>query len=383
MKRGASVAWVTSWDRVCGIADYSKRLWPEIGATLQETGGALELISLDEFKTSEDVAGAVKKLNPALVHFQHEYGLYGGKNPPAYWFPDVVRRVSRLPNAPKQIATAHTVLDPQYRFPVKGRGLQAPLRLAANTLLLPWLRGLWAEKTWSPLDGVIVHSRLQREWIEASGQRHTAAIPHFVPALSRQLSPSQSHPALEGKTGYLLVFGFFTPEKGQDVVIEALRHLPKSTEVVFAGGVRRGVDASYFERCKARVQEFGLSERVTFTGFVSPEQMDTLYRDAALVIAPFRETSGSGSLAQAFARGAPILASDLRLNLEMSDRVPGSVATFRSEDPLDCAAQVSRLLQSLDALRKLREASIAYAGAHSPSQIARSHVEFYREIIAR
>ena len=98
-------------------------------------------------------------------------------------------------------------------------------------------------------------------------------------------------------------------------------------------------------------------------------------------MAPFRTTSGSASLVQALARGAAVLASDLPLNRELNDRVPGTLAFFASEDPIDCARQIESLLADAARRRQLGQQARQYAVNNAPAVIARQHLDFYRRII--
>ena len=348
----------------------------------------VEMISLDDYPDRRELVSKLIEASPALIHLQHEYGIFGGKNPPKYWFPAVLSDLSVRAPQIKRIATAHTVLPVDYKFPTTGRGLQAPLRAAANVFLLPLLRRTWIQDTWGALDGVITHSDLQRLRLQDSIRKQElrfAVIPHFVPQVSNKRNETRrSHPsisALPANLRKVVVFGFFTPEKGQDVAIAALRNLPGDVHLVLAGGARRFQDEAFLEKCRTLVSELGLDKRVTFTGFVEPSFVSGIYQDCDLVLAPFRETSGSGSLAQAFARGAPVLASDLPLNREINDRTPGALAFFKSEDPQDCAKQILGLLEDRHRLETLRAGARKYAEACTPERIAREHVVFYSKLL--
>jgi glycosyltransferase involved in cell wall biosynthesis len=114
------------------------------------------------------------------------------------------------------------------------------------------------------------------------------------------------------------------------------------------------------------------------TGFLPAEEIDARFGKSALVIAPFRETSGSGSLVQALGRKAAVLASDLPLNREIAEREPGSLAFFRSEDPDDLAKEAIRLLEDSAARKALSEAAGRYGSRHSPELVAAQHFELYR-----
>ncbi len=372
MKR---IAWISSWDRVCGIADYSKVLVPEIRKAAA-SDFSLEIVSLDQFKTQADITGKIQKIAPDLIHIQHEYGLYGGKNPPLYIFPRLIKRMQEVaPNA-KILATAHTVLTENYRFEIGGRQWQAPLRWVANQLALPFLRPHWLEKTWSRIDAGIVHSSLQVDTLKSAGCPKVREIPHFAPTAN----PSFVLRPEVGKKK-ILVFGFITPEKGQDIVVEALSYLSPEMTLTIAGGVRRKEDQRYYRQLLVKIETLGLRDRVEITGFVPSEKISAFYREADLVITPFRATSGSGSIAHGLSRGLPILASDLPLNRELDTRVPGCVSFFKSEDVRDCADQIRGLFSETHLRSELSKKALEYSQLYSPSATAKAHVDFYRELL--
>lgn len=361
------VIWVTSWSRQCGIADYSKVLWPRVQAELQRHGIEGEIVSLDEYCTRKALQKKLVALKPDLIHFQHEYGLFGGKTPPFYWFPRLVHFLKKQIPQCRLTATAHTVLSANYRFPIKGRGLEIPFRLFANSFLSGVLNNLWSKGTWGSLDGVMVHSRHQIDAVERSGCQKTRVIPHFVqiPPLTGTVRRNSV-----GDQKTVLVFGFFTPEKGQDIAIKAFSRLPSNARLILAGSVRRKKDQFYFDSCMSLAKKLGVRGRIQLTGFVEGAAMNELYCVADLVLAPFRETSGSGSLAHALGRRATILASDLPLNLEIAEREKNALTFFKSEDPEDCAHQMMQLFKNLPAMRELQEGAGQYALKVGPEKIA-------------
>lgn len=349
-----------------GIRTYADALASPVRSECARVG--LEMLESTESLSIE----ALARLNPDLIHVQHEYGLFGSKVPGRYFFPRWIAGIRRRMPRTRFVATAHTVLGRDYSYPWGRRGWQIPLRIAANLFLLPWARRQWIARTWGLLDGVIVHSDLQKDIPIEAGCPCVRVIPHFVPEGSES-----------GEGEDVVVFGYFSPEKGQDIAIEAWKALgPCAPRLVLAGGARRKEDLAYLERCRARIRALGLESRVEITGFVPFEQLDAIYRRARLVLAPFRETSGSGSLAQALARGQAILASDLPLNREIERRQPGALALFRSEDPSDCAARIRELWDAPGVRGSLRFAARSYASTFSISATAAAHASFYREILA-
>ena len=372
-----------------GIQTYAAALWPAVRGAC----GVAEMDSCEPLYLGRDQRGAavgkLKALAPTLIHIQHEYGLFGGKVPPFYRFPAWIKKLRKaLPEA-RIVATGHTVLDSEFRYSVAGRGVQAPLRWVANHSVVPLLTRRWNRGTWGVLDGVIVHSGQQQLTVSGAGSAKVQVIPHYVPGLpfgvnARPVSRNPiAVPALAGippEESVIIVFGYVSPEKGQNVAIEAFSRLRVPARLILAGGLRREKDRFYFERCEALIREKGLGDRVKISGFVPEEQITALYARATLVLVPFVETSGSGSLAQAFARHAPVLASDLSLNREIAEREAGALAFFKSGDAGDCARQLEVLLGDEPARNKLREASSRYAEQCSPSRVAEQHLEFYRLI---
>jgi glycosyltransferase involved in cell wall biosynthesis len=148
-----------------------------------------------------------------------------------------------------------------------------------------------------------------------------------------------------------------------------------------AGGVRRPEDQPYYDQCVQLIDSLGLKDRVKITGFIPTDGMDSFFDSCKLVLAPFRATSGSGSLAQALARGTPILASDLLLNREIVERQPGALSFFKSLDPVDCARKVCELLDRDELRIGLQEAAKKYAERLKPARVAEKHSEFYLKLI--
>ena len=355
-----------------GIRDYADVLWPEIESQCAEAGWSVGRVDTSPLDRADKILKAARRIReqaPDLIHVQHEFGLFGSKLPPLYHFPALV---AELRSVAPIVATGHTVLGADYTLPWRNRGWKSLPRFLLNHTLVPYARSTWLAGTWGGLAGAIVHSRLQGATVEAAGCPRVTVIPHFVPSRPKLLPPDG---------GDVVVFGFFSPEKGQDIAIRAWKQLNlPGRRLLLAGGVRRESDRSYFEMCRNLIREGGLTN-VEITGYVPAAELEKQFQSAALVLAPFRETSGSGTLAQAFARGLPILASDLPLNRELSERTPGSLEFFRTEDPSDCARQLESLLLDAGKRIALAKGAADYAASHSLQVTARRHVGFYQGLL--
>lgn len=368
-----------------GIHSYSKSLWPSVKELLLQSGSAaLDPIYLEQgSQLAPSLLNDLRAQGVTTVHIQHEFGLFGRKIPPFYRFPRWIADLRKgLPQA-RLCATAHTVIGQDFRYDWRGRGLQAPLRWAANALFMPLLRPVWTQKTWGGLDGVIVHSQLQRSAVDRSGAKRVEVIPHFVPSLGPKRVSRTAHPVLQRVSSdvpVVMVFGYVSPEKGQELAIRALSRMKMRAVLILAGGSRRKEDQKYLAYCEELARKLAVSDRVKITGFLAEDQIDEFYSRATVVLAPFRDTSGSGSIPQGLARGAPLLASDLPLNREIAEREPGALDVFRAQDPEDCADRLDYLIRDHKKRAGLSAAAHRYAARFSIAQTAQAHQRFYESL---
>jgi glycosyltransferase involved in cell wall biosynthesis len=382
MKKGF---WIVPEDRG-GIKTYGQNLFPAVESASKGewSWGAPWMRSAEG---SSELWDLLHHSSPDLIHIQHEFGLFGGsKLPWKYSFPEFLGRLRDVCPRTRVVMTAHTVLSPDYQFATSGEWLERQFRGLANRFLLERWKPLWFEKTFGAVDAAIVHSEQQIQTVKNAGCPRVHAIPHFV-----YDRPAQTHdrlpPALEkawkrDEEKLVVVFGYFTPEKGQDIVIRALKHLPENVRLVLAGGLRRPEDEAYYKGCLRMLKTENLLGRATLTGFLDSDFIAPLYANASVVVAPFRETSGSGSLAQAFAARSAIVASDLPLNKEMLEREPGCLELFRAKSPEDCARAIQAVLQDADKAQALQTAADAYARKHSLEATARAHLDLYATLFA-
>jgi glycosyltransferase involved in cell wall biosynthesis len=107
----------------------------------------------------------------------------------------------------------------------------------------------------------------------------------------------------------LLCIGVVAPQKGQDLLVEALSRLGDAGEwsCTMAGSLE--FDPEYAERLSARVADAGLTGRVTMAGVLTGDELDSAYRRADLVVAPSRAESYGMAIADALRRGIPVVAS--------------------------------------------------------------------------
>lgn len=97
--------------------------------------------------------------------------------------------------------------------------------------------------------------------------------------------------------------------KNHGAVLEALRILKKQGHTVY--WIATGHKTSYFSTIARKIEEYGLSEEVTFTGVVSDSDLRALYALASLVIIPTKYEAGSGPLFEAIRYNVPVICSNV------------------------------------------------------------------------
>nr|WP_231368946.1 glycosyltransferase [Frigoribacterium sp. CG_9.8] len=109
--------------------------------------------------------------------------------------------------------------------------------------------------------------------------------------------------------GRLLCVGVVAPHKGQDVLIASLTHLTGVSDwtCTFVGSVTTAPD--FVADLRRTVRDAQLATRVNFAGTLEGAALDAAYGRADLVVVPSRSESFGMVIAEALARGIPVIAS--------------------------------------------------------------------------
>jgi glycosyltransferase involved in cell wall biosynthesis len=222
-------------------------------------------------------------------------------------------------------------------------------------------------RVWRRADGyVTITYALCRELERRFGSRQVSVIPDGVRlSPARTFAPPVRHsPPVVGYAGHLY------PWKGVDLLVSALAMLP-GVHGLIVGGHDREPDLA---RLRRQAETAHIGDRVRFTGFVSPGDVQRYLSEADVLVLPNPETEISRSyssplkLFEYLAAGRPIVASNLpafREVLSAEEAVlvqPGSASAI--------AHAVERILNS-DALA-MRLARNAFDAAAQYSWDARA-----------
>jgi glycosyltransferase involved in cell wall biosynthesis len=109
--------------------------------------------------------------------------------------------------------------------------------------------------------------------------------------------------------GALLCVASVVPEKGHDVLLDALSRMTDiSWSCLCVGSTSR--DPAFAERLQWRVRDEGLEERVHFAGPRTGAKLARAYATADLLVLPSRTETYGMVVTEALARGLPVVAAD-------------------------------------------------------------------------
>jgi glycosyltransferase involved in cell wall biosynthesis len=238
---------------------------------------------------------------------------------------------------------------------------------------------LWA-KLYGSCDRVIVHGPASRDRLLAEvggvAPERVAVIPHALlhAGAGAPLPPEQAEPRI-------LFFGLIRPDKGLDVLIEALPAIAERIPDVRLEVV--GSPRMPIEPLRERANALGVAGRITWDlRFVPDAEVPAVLARARVIALPYRWIEGSGVLATALARGVPPVVTSvgtfpaLCAEYDLGDAVP----------PGDPAALAAALVRSLTDTALRARALEGMQRARSEltwERTAHSTLELYEQALAR
>ncbi|NTW89319.1 MAG: glycosyltransferase family 4 protein [Candidatus Moranbacteria bacterium] len=205
-----------------------------------------------------------------------------------------------------------------------------------------WLHALM--RCYSLVDAFIAPSRFLAEKFSEFGFRHPISL------ISQPLVPFPERMDDSGiRKDRILCYGRISPEKGIEVLIEAIGLLWNKHDVRIVGSG----EETYVESLRRKVLDLGLSASIAFTGPKYGHDLDAEIREAnAVVIPSVWYENMPYVLLESLARGRVVIASDIG---GMTERIENGVNgfLFRLGDSADLA-QAIRTLDVAD-LRETRE----------------------------
>jgi glycosyltransferase involved in cell wall biosynthesis len=170
---------------------------------------------------------------------------------------------------------------------------------------------------------------------------------------------------------YLLQVGALEPRRGVDLAMAATRMLRTrfpDLELVLVGEMRSPVSALH-----------DVPGWVRRLGWVDDADLPALYAGAAAVLAPSRGEGFDLPVLEALASGAVVVASDIPPHREHFE---SAVQLFASGNAEALAEAVATALEDSELAARLRAAGPPLAGRFGWNDVARRHIDLWREVAA-
>ncbi|MCD4812896.1 glycosyltransferase [bacterium] len=363
------IAMLTTWSEPCGIADYAKGLVAAL-----KPQAAVDVIEIKHGRHKRDY---FRKLGQAcvgydLVHIQHEYVFFGGRDPWNADWKELIRHI-KVP----YIVTVHTWLRPFSGGGWIKRSVRA-LRLGVYTLI-GWQRYLEAGQFKGAVK-VIVHTQAFAQALMKKGiaREKVQVMDQGIPG-APQFASGLRAKARWGLAGQVVtLFGFLIPSKGHLLALEAWQQAPENTTLMIVGKPFSKVDTLYAEKVKTQANTF--PGTVKMTGYLEPDDLADLLLASDLVILPYTAGTASYSLSVVLAHGCVALTSDIECFQELS-RNTAMLETFPNRNAAALATQLKGLLQDSVRRQKLRENAANWVQAHQWEMIASLLIHVYTEVM--
>jgi glycosyltransferase involved in cell wall biosynthesis len=368
----------TAPPRRCGIATFTDDLRagltaaapsaPAVQIALTDVGGAYDYgpevvfeVQAPQRSDYRTAAGFLDASDVDVVCVQHEFGIFGG--PAGRHLDELLEHV----HAPV-VTTLHTVLpDPS-----------PELRAATRRVV-------------DRSDAVVVLAERAVELlVDGCGvdPAKVRVIPHGVPAApDLDLDAAKEALGLTGRT-VLLTFGLLGPDKGIEVVLDALpavvREVPDVLYVVLGAThphVLRSSGDGYRRSLQDRVGDLGLQDNVLFVDrYVELDELCLHLAASDVYLTPYHGSDQivSGTLAYAVGMGCAVVSTPYTYARELL--ADGRGVLFPFGDARALAAELTALLAEDTRRDGLRRLAREHGAAMSWPAVAGAYLELFAEV---
>jgi glycosyltransferase involved in cell wall biosynthesis len=241
-----------------------------------------------------------------------------------------------------------------------------PKSLQQKAIQMAWLA---ARRTFGRAEAVTTPTRKAAQFLE----KYTGLT--GVHAISCGIEAHNYTPDFSPRTENRITFvGRVTGEKQIDVLLKAVKLLPPELDVkvdIVGGGDQK-------RNLEQLAADLGIAENVTFTGYLSEEELRRAYTRSTLFAMPSIAELQSIATMEAMASGLPVVAADaMALPHLVHDGENGFL--FRPGDEHDLADKLRRVLEMPhDELMKFKHESLNVVAAHDIRRTLRTFESLYR-----
>jgi len=205
----------------------------------------------------------------------------------------------------------------------------------------------------------------------------SAISPHFQPVLIGQAQKAMLHERFGIKDRYVMYSGAMDARKNADGLLKAFSMLGdtllRDTQLVIAGKVD---NPAALDDLSAKL---GIADRIVFTGYISDDDLITLYSAAAVYVFPsLHEGFGLPAL-EAMACGAPTIGSN---TTSVPEVIGCREALFDPHNPVAIADVIRRVLEDNAFSESLRAHGKRQATRFSWEKTAHTALEAMESVVA-
>jgi glycosyltransferase involved in cell wall biosynthesis len=200
------------------------------------------------------------------------------------------------------------------------------------------------------VDRILTYTRLTRDLLVSNGLGvGKTEVSHYGIDTSRFTEASvKRHPSSALRLGFV---GTLVPHKGCDLLVRAFKMLPPELGTTLSIHGEVGRYGSFVEELRGLA---GDDERITFYGAFPQKEVGRVLSEIDVLVVPSRwYENAPGVIFEAFAAGAPVVATDLGGMSEFVRHGEDGLL-FGLDDATDLARQLRRLAGEPGLLEKLR-----------------------------
>ena len=361
------LAWVSTWDVPCGVAEYSRALLTAMlpapddyfakpvilcdhrtVASSEVNGPRIEPTWHDASTASVmDLAGAIARNDPDAVIIQHQPGLIS-------W-----RGLAGLLNDRR----------------VNERITVVVLHNAQNLIEIDETDRAAATAALACASRVLVHRLADLDFLRRFGVlANVVVFPHGAPPQAETPAPRILNAVVRTASPVIGCFGFFLPGKGIPRLIAAVAKLRQAWPHLRVRLVNAeyplSVSTEEIARCRVLARELGIEGCIEWhTAFLPTDDALELLGGCDLLILPYDETleSASGAVRIALASGVPVAVTPVAI---FEDAGP-AVHRFSGMDIAGIVTELDALLCDTAGRQRLKAAASAWLEARSWPSLGR------------
>jgi len=378
------IAFVSTYPPIhCGVGEYTKFLLGglssiqrhgkfyviasrDVGEEYFDTAVSAHVMSVFEKRkpqTYSRILNILSEVNGVdVLHIQHEYGIFGTSAK----ILEIAKEAKEEGLADTTLITMHTVHHP---YTIRPETLE------------------FQKKLGNYVDAVIVHSVVQEFELYSQGidPRRVHRIPHgtFVnPYLG------YPRPKLASSLGIvydklrfpiITLMGFLRPDKGLDVLVEALGTLKDINATLVIGGEVRDSEIKYV------VYKLLNSGHIFIEKYLSDEEMLMLASLADIILLPYKDKPGaysvSGVLHLSMGSLKPVIGTSVPRLIELYQYAPRFVV--KPNDPKELAFKIKWLAENYELAVAYASSLYSYAVRTQWIRMARRHLALYNMLLGK